>query len=142
VDLFNVVNKQVTQLPSGPVAPLLTPVQNPSINGNSFFAGTPLTTTNVTVSWHAPAVGQPYGYFVSVYFLENSTVSSAVIYAPAGRYGTKSTSVNVPFLSTGTYVFSITAEMDAGADMEKNPLRSKLPAAETGVVSAPVVIAQ
>jgi hypothetical protein len=32
--------------------------------------------------------------------------------------------------------------MDAGADMEKNPLRSKLPAAETGVVSAPVVIAQ
>jgi hypothetical protein len=48
----------------------------------------------------------------------------------------------VPFLTAGnTYVFTITAEMDAGADMEKSPLRSKIPSAETGVVSAPMVIA-
>jgi hypothetical protein len=49
--------------------------------------------------------------------------------------------VKVPFLTAGNpYVFTITAEMDAGADIEKNPLRSKIPSAETGVVSAPIVI--
>lgn len=141
VDTFYVVNKQATGLPSGQVSPLLTPVQSPTINGASFFAGGTLNTTDVTINWSAPAVGQPYGYYVTVYTLLNSEVSSLVGYAPDGRYGTAQTSVNIPGLTPGTYVFIITAEMDAEANMEKQPQRSKLPSGETGVVSAPVVIA-
>jgi hypothetical protein len=140
-DTFVVTNKQTTALPSGAVTPLLTPVQNPTLNGNSLFTGASLNTTSVTLSWTAPATGQPFGFYVSVYELATTPLGTTG-YLPAGRYGTAQTSVKVPFLTAGnTYVFTITAEMDAGADMEKSPLRSKVPSAETGVVSAPVVIA-
>jgi len=140
-DTFFVTNKQTTALPSGAVTPLLTPVQNPMLNGNSLFTAATLNTTSVTLSWAAPAAGQPFGYYVSVYEL-GTTPLGTTEYLPAGRYGTAQTSVNVPFLTVGnTYVVTITAELDSGADMEKSPLRSKIPTAETGVVSAPFTIA-
>ena len=140
-DTFVVTNKQTMAIPSGTVTPLLTPVQNPMLNGNGFMTAASLNTTTVTLSWSAPAAGQPFGYYVSVYEL-GTTPLGTTQYLPAGRYGTAQTSMKVPFLTAGnTYVFTITAEMDAGADMEKSPLRSKIPTAETGVVSAPFTIA-
>jgi hypothetical protein len=140
-DTFVVTNKQTTAVPSGAVSPLLMPVQNPTLNGSSLFTAGSLNTTSVTLSWTAPATGQPFGYYVSVYELATTPLGTTG-YLPAGRYGTAQTSAKVPFLTAGnTYVFTITAEMDAGADMEKSPLRSKIPSAETGVVSAPMVIA-
>ena len=139
-DTFIVTNKQTTALPIGAVAPILGPVQSPTVNGGNAFQTAPLTTTAVTVAWSAPSKGQPYGYFVQVYQLGNLP-SGGTGYTLAGVYGTAKTSVAIPFLTSGnTYVFAILAESDASATIEKNPLRQKTPSAESAVISAPFVI--
>ena len=55
----------VTVAPSNaPLVPLVSQVQNPSINGGSLFTAAALNTTAVQLSWAAPATGAPYGYRV------------------------------------------------------------------------------
>jgi hypothetical protein len=46
----------------------------------------------------------------------------------------------LPVIAGNTYVFVITAQINAGANMETSPYRSQLPIAHTSVVSAPVTI--
>lgn len=139
-DTFYVTNKQTTALPSGPVAPILSPVQSPLLNGASLFKSATLNSTNVTISWAPPATGQPYGYTVEVYQLVTLS-TGATGYATAGIYGTAKTSLTIPFISpSNTYVFAILAASDASANIEKNPLRHKIPFAESGIVSAPFVV--
>ena len=46
----------------------------------------------------------------------------------------------MPLTGGNTYVFSITALVDAGANMETNPNRSALPTGFASVVSAPMTI--
>jgi hypothetical protein len=140
-DTFTVGTSQITPLPSGPVTPILGPVQSPMVNGSSLFTPATLNTTSVTLSWNPPAIGQPYGYYVAVYQLV--TVSSGISgYGLAGVYATAKTSVNVPFLSANNvYVFSITSMADAISSVELAPLRHQVPTARSGVVSAPMMIA-
>jgi len=139
---FAIVNREIAPLPTGPVSPILTAVQNPTLNGNSLFAAANLTTTTVTLSWSPPATGQPYGYYVRVYAPVARLPGSALTYDEVAQYGTTKTSMQVPFLAAGsTYVFVISAELDANANMEKSPGRTKAPSAEASVVSAPIVIA-
>ena len=141
-DTFLIVNRQTTPLSSAsPVAPLLSPVQSPMLNGSSLFTSATLNSTNVSISWNPPATGQPFGYYISVYQLTTSTTTGQTFYAPAGRYATAKTSLSVPFLApTNTYVFTIVTVSDASANIEKNPNRHKIPSAEAAVVSAPFVI--
>jgi hypothetical protein len=142
VDTFLLGNRQTTALPTGPVSPIVGPVQNPMINGASIFQTATLNTTSVNLSWNAPAIGQPYGYYVTVYELGTLINGGTEEYIGVGRFGTAKTSVQVPFLSAGnTYVFLITSESDGLAKMETNPLRAKIPNGEAAVVSAPMVIA-
>jgi len=137
---FAVVNRQIMPLPSGPVSPLVTPVQNPTLNGSSLFSTANLTSTNVTLSWTAPATGQPFGYRVQVY--ELVTPNGNLQYEPVMVLGTTKTTMQVPLLAAGnTYVFTISAEVDANANMEQSPNRTKPPTAESTVVSGAVVIA-
>ena len=139
---FIVVNREEVPLPSGPVAPILTSVQSPTLNGNSLFAEASLTSTNVTLSWSPPATGQPYGYFVRVLTPKVLQPGMASEYGQVAQYGTTKTSMDVPLLAAGnTYVFVISAELDGNANMEKSPGRTKLPNAEASVVSAPMMIA-
>ena len=136
---FTVVNRQIVPLPTGPIAPLVTPVQNPTLNGSSFFSGANLTSTNVTLSWAAPTNGQPFGYRVQVYKL--ITLNGNSQYEPIMGLGTAKTSMQVPLLTGGnTYVFTISAEVDANANMETSPFRTKAPAAESTIISGAVVI--
>jgi len=142
-DIFTVVNRQITPLPSGPVGPMLTPVQNPTLNGANLFQAANLNTTSVTLSWGAPATGQPYGYYVRVFVLSALQPVGIVEYREIAHYATAKTTMQLPFpLGAGnTYVFVISAEMDANANIEKSPGRTKAPNAEASVVSAPVIIA-
>ena len=142
-DSFIVVNRQIAPLPNGPVSPILSPVQNPTLNGVSLFQAANLNTTGVTLSWGAPATGQPYGYYVRVFLLSSLQPLGIVEYLEVARYATAKTTMQLPFsLGAGnTYVFVISAEMDANANIEKNPNRTKAPNAEASVVSAPIVIA-
>jgi len=141
-DTFLLSNRQITAAPAGPVTPILSPVQNPMINGASIFQTATLNTTSVNLSWSAPATGQPYGYYVTVYELGTQLNGGTEQYIGVARFGTAKTSIQVPFLSAGnTYVFLITSEMDGLAKMETNPLRAKAPNGEAAVLSAPMVIA-
>jgi len=141
-DTFILVNRQTTAVPVGPVTPILGPVQNPMINGANIFQAAALNTTSVSLSWSPPAVGQPYGYYVTVYQLGTLTNGGTVEYIPMGRFGTAKTSMQVPFLGAGnTFLFLIASETDALANMEMNPLRAKAPNGEATVLSAPFTIA-
>jgi hypothetical protein len=111
------------------------------INGASIFQTATLNTTSVNLSWSAPAIGQPYGYYVTVYRLGTQLNGGTEQYVGVARFGTAKMSIQVPFLSAGnTYVFLITSETDGVAKMETNPLRAKIPNGEAAVVSAPMVI--
>ena len=140
MDTFIVTNKQTTTLPTGPVAPILGPVQSPTLNGGNLLQTATLSTTAVAISWSPPSTGQPYGYFVQVYQL-GTLPSGGTGYTLAGMYGTAQTSVALPFLSAGnTYVFAILAGSDANANIETKPFRHQIPTAESAVVSAPFLI--
>jgi hypothetical protein len=139
-DTFYVTNKQTTTLPAAAVTPILSSVQSPTLNGSSLFQSATLNSTNMTISWTPPSMGQPYGYFVEVYQLGTLPTGSTG-YATAGIYATTKTSLTVPFISpSSTYVFAILSASDAKANIESSPLRHKFPFAESGVVSAPFVI--
>ena len=141
-DTFLLVNRQTTAVPTGGVTPIMGPVQNPAINGTSIYQTATLNTTTVNLSWNAPAIGQPYGYYVTVYRLGTLINGGTEEYIAVGLFGTAKTSMQVPFLSAGnTYVFLIRSETDGLAKMETNPLRAKIPNGEAAVVSAPMVIA-
>jgi hypothetical protein len=140
-DAFSIGTSQITPLPNGPVTPILSSVQSPTMNGNSLFNSATLNTTSVTLNWNPPAIGNPFGYYVVVYQLMTNP-SGFTGYAEVGVYGTRSTSVDVPFLSANNiYVFAITAQADAISNIELAPLRHQVPTARSGVISAPFVIA-
>jgi len=141
-DTFLLADRQTTAVPTGPVAPILGPVQNPMINGASLFQTATLNTTSVSLSWNPPSIGQPIGYYVTVYQLGTLINGGTEQYIAVGRFGTAKTSMEVPFLSVGnTYVFLITSETDGIAKIEMNPLRAKVPNGEAAVISAPMTIA-
>jgi len=138
---FYLTNKQTTPVPSGPVAPILTSVQSPTLNGNSLFQSATLNTTTVSIAWAPPGTGQPFGCFVHVYRW-GTDPDGVPDYVSDALYATAKTSVSVPFLTPGNiYVFVILAASDANANIESTPHRFKIPNAESWIISAPFVIA-
>jgi hypothetical protein len=124
---------------SNPLAPLVGPVQNPTIGGGNLLTAATLSTTTPSFSWTAPASGAPYGYGVSTYVLSDANGTPS--YLSAGVFYTSQTSVTLPPLSAGnTYVFVITALVDGAANIQASPNRSALPTAFANVVSAPITI--
>ncbi|MEG9438504.1 hypothetical protein JAO29_20355 [Edaphobacter sp. HDX4] len=63
---FDLTNIQTTSLPTTTVKPLISPVQNPKINGDDLFTAATINGTAVTLSWDPPAIGAPYGYTVAI----------------------------------------------------------------------------
>jgi hypothetical protein len=139
-DTFLLTFGETTAIPTAPIAPLVGPVQNPMINGSSIFQSATLNSTNVNLSWTAPAGAQPFGYFVTIFQL--ATLSTGTTqYVTAGRFGTAKTSMSVPLLNAGSsYLFQIVAAVDGVANMETSPLRSQLPIAHSTVISAPITV--
>jgi len=122
-----------------PLAPLAMPVQNPSINGASFFASTTLNTTSPSLEWTEPGGAAPYGYKVRAYL--QTTLNGTPVFEPIAAYTTNETSMVLPPLLRGnTYIFSITTEVDGAANVQTAPFRSALPTGFSSVVSAPITI--
>jgi hypothetical protein len=126
-----------TTQPSG-FAPLMSGVQNPSMNGigGDFFTPDATTVANsVTLSWAAPTGLTPAGYEISFTCVDSS--------CPIG-YGevyTASNSVTLPtdILPAGYhYVFEIGANANSLANYNSSPYRSGYPNAYANVVSAPL----
>ncbi len=129
---------------SSPLAPIVLPVQNPTIMGLNFFGsgdamGIGTTATQIALAWSAPIGTAPFGYTVRVYV--QTTIRGIPTYSPTAVFSTAGTSVTLPPLSGGnTYVFAITANADGKANMETSPFRSALPTGYATVVSVPVTI--
>jgi hypothetical protein len=139
---INLTNSQTTSLPTTTVKPLISPVQNPKINGADLFTASTLNSTVVTLSWDPPAIGTPFGYNVAI--LSPTTLpDGTVAYFSTTMLGTAKTSMTLPpnVLASGrTYLFVITSLVDGKANMEMSPHRSSLPIANADLISAPITI--
>ena len=137
---INLTNTQTTSLPTATVQPLLSPVQNPKINGADLFTAGTINGTAVTLSWDPPAIGTPFGYNVAI-MSTTTPPSGTVVYFSSTTLGTAKTSMTIPpdLLRSGqTYLFVITSRVDGRANMETSPHRSSLPTASADVISAPI----
>ena len=136
---FSLVDGESVAPSNSTIVPVALPVQNPTINGSSFFTANTADSATPALSWTAPTGTAPYGYRVVVYVL--TTLNGAPAYIPAGTYNTAGTSVTLPPLAGGnTYIFTITTEVDGVANMQTSPFRSKLPTGFASVISAPITI--
>jgi hypothetical protein len=137
-----VTNGAITAAPTAPVAPLISAVQNPTMNGDSLFTPATINSTTVNLSWSKPAIGNPFGYEVEI-FRPTTLPNGAPTYSSLGTLGTAKTSLTVPpgIIAPGqSYVFVITALADGRANMETSPHRSGLPIANADAISAPLTI--
>jgi hypothetical protein len=137
---INLTNSQTTSLPTATVQPLLSPVQNPKINGADLFTAGTINGTAVTLSWDPPAIGTPFGYNVAI--MSTTTFPNGTVgYFSSTTLGTAKTSMTLPpdLLRSGqTYLFVITSLADGRSNMETSPHRSSLPTASADVISAPI----
>ena len=141
---YNLLNSQSTAAPNSPVVPVLSAVVGPTINGASFFSPATLSTRAITLNWSKPVLGTPYGYRVLAVALPQANSSTGIVIGTISKsLYTAQTSLTIPpeLLTSGqTYLFDITALVDAKANVETSPRRSGLPTAAANVVSAPIVI--
>ena len=126
-----------TAVPTSPVVPLALPVQNPTINGASFFMAGNVSPAGITLGWSAPDGTAPFAYRV-VPLMWTTLPNGSQTYQGVGAFYTGKTSITLPALQSGqTYVFVISTEVDARANVETSPHRSGLPTAVATVISAP-----
>jgi hypothetical protein len=138
---FVLVYGQNTVLPTAAVAPLISAVQNPTINGSSLLTANTINTTPLALAWDAPSGMKAFGYTVQLFVLLTPP-NGKTEYFPAERFSTAERSMTLPVtLNAGqTFVVLITAIVDGLADLESSPRRSGLPTAYASMVSAPITI--
>lgn len=122
---------------SAPIAPLLTPVQNPRINGKSLFQNQLSVGLAPVLAWDAPATGSPAGYVVTAYQLINNAGASRLQSVATMR--TASRQITLPpgvFAAGNTYVFSISAVKSPGVSYASNPYQAAFPYATAPILSA------
>jgi hypothetical protein len=128
-------------MPTASVTPLISPVQNPKINGADLFTPGTVSGTVFALSWTPPVLGAPTGYRVQI-ATPMSTPTGPSLYLVVATLETGKTSITLPDLLSvnTTYVFVITSLLDGHANIETSPHRSALPVASADVVSAPITI--
>jgi hypothetical protein len=110
---------------SHPIKPLVSPVQNPTINGLSLFADRTGVTTTPTLAWTAPSLGTPQGYKIVVYQLSGGAGVPTTASVAHNVYldGTQ-TSLTLPsgiLVAGTTYCFKIVAYSDSTYDPTAAP---------------------
>lgn len=137
------INSQTTSLPTETVKPLISPAQNPKINGADLFTASTINTSAVTLGWSSPAIGAPFGYQVTIE-TSKKVLGHFANYSLVATLNTATTSIKIPpgLLASGhTYLFIISSLADGKANMETSPNRSLLPVARADLISAPLTIA-
>lgn len=128
-----------TTLPTAatPIAPLLSPIQNPKINGKSLFENQVGVGLTPSISWDAPSTGAPTGYVVSVYPLVNTGGVSSFQARTTFRTVARSFTLPPGVLASGsTYVITISAVRNPGYSYASNPFQSAFPYATSPMASA------
>jgi hypothetical protein len=116
--------------------PVVSPVQNPLVNGKSAFGALNGISLTPTLSWSPPAVGTPSGYRILVSLIANSGGTSTSQYLAS--IFTVATSVPLPpnMLQKGSaYVFTITA-LSSPIDTATKPFHSSPTYAGADVLSS------
>jgi hypothetical protein len=145
-DYCAMVSYSTTSLPTSTtaIAPPLSPVQNPVLNGTSLFTVGTTATSTPTLSWNPPTGLTPIGYGVYIIQLPSPSAPMGVPLASVvEQLFTEQTSLTVPpgILSPGsTYLFIIEAIADARANLLSSPRRSGYPTAYAQAMSGPVAI--
>lgn len=138
---FTLTDSESTGVPSSPISPLISQVQNPTINGSSLFVAATVPATGVTLSWTAPSGAAPTGYKIATLVEATVPLNGSLAYEPGLTFYTAKTSVPLPPLQAGKiYVFVIAAILDGAANFETSPNRSALPTASVSIISAPITI--
>lgn len=115
---------------AGSVEPVISPVQQPKVNGQDAFGTLTGAGRMPTVSWNAPARGTATSYAVVV--SELSVSAGATDSNVVASITTTGTSIVLPpnVLAAGkTYYLAITAYAAPGIDATVHPYRSTLPQA-------------
>ena len=125
---------------AAPLTPLLSPVQNPRINGKTLFQNQVSVGTSPTIAWDAPATGSPTGYVVSLYPLVNNGGASAFQARTTFRTAARTFTVPPGVMTAGTaYVIVISAVRNPGYSYASNPFQSAFPYGsspiESGIVT-------
>lgn len=137
------VDVDVATAQAQPLAPRLTPVSAPSIDGRSFFDDQSVGPTP-TLSWSLPSLGKPTDY--RIYF--NPLVLNKNRQTRRGTTGvvtllTSDTSITLPpgLLKPGSsYAIRVDAEIVGGVSGARQPLRSDLPYAAASVLSGVITV--
>jgi hypothetical protein len=112
---------------SHPIAPIISPVQTPTVNGLPMFSNITGATVTPTLAWTAPALGSPQLYLVQVYQLAAPGATTTNSLAAQMYLDGGTTSVKLPsgILAPGnTYFFLITASQDPTYDPTAAPFRN------------------
>lgn len=136
------IGSQSTQLPSGVISPLMSPIHSATVNGLNLFSSNTVQGT-VTLSWSAPTGTPAFGYVISVYRFKTSATGTQYYEGPIATLCTGETSIVMPpdlLMAGDSYLFRIQARADSRANMESAPFRSAYPVAYADFVSAPVTI--
>jgi hypothetical protein len=142
-----VTNGAVFAAPPTEIAPLLGPVETPTINDQTLFADLTISPgTGINLKWTSPSLGKPTGYIVSLIAPHTIGIgpSPSTVYLQEAKLSTATTAISLPpgLLQSGTtYYITITAVIDGRANIESSPNRLGFPAGYADVVSAPITIA-
>jgi len=123
------------------LAPLVGPVENPTINDLDLFTKATITAQSYTLKWNKPVLGTPTGYLVRI--MTPFTRNEISGYATAAILTTAKTSLTIPptVLHAGqTYLILISALLDGRANVETSPRRAGVPMGNADIISAPITI--
>src|ERR1700674_3857396 len=101
---FLLVDGESTALPTGPVAPLVSAVQNPMINGTSLSEPSTINTTAISLSWSPPSSGTPSSCSVQLFVL-CTLPDRSMLYFPSGTFSRAKTPMPPPVTLQAGRVF-------------------------------------
>jgi hypothetical protein len=139
----------ITNVPTGPVEPLVGVVQNPMINGVSLFTGSTFNSGAVNLTWSAPSGGNtPTGYIVQLLLKTTFTPppplppNPVTEYAPFATLYTTKTTMAVPYslVAGDVFLVKIVSRVDGKANFESSPSRFGVPVGSAGVISAVMTV--
>jgi hypothetical protein len=110
---------------AGPVAPRVSPPQEPTVDGLSAWQERTLSSLTPRLTWKAPRIGTPSAYRVRVSRLYTLSTSPTITrYSTVAQFITGRTELTVPpnVLQPGErYVFSVIAYATPGVDYARQP---------------------
>lgn len=124
---------------AGPIAPLVTPVLQPLVNGATAFGPLQGITTTPTLSWSPPAVGAPTHYLVTLWPMV--VLDGGVPQYPfvdAGAVQTSDTSVVIPpgLMAPGMMYYFVIQAMVVPGEKPDHPYRQGIHRASADVITS------